>query len=76
MKSEISQYEKEDDENKGGVSVEGRLRSSQHSALSKKFVDVMAQYQDVQTRCKAKFKQRMERQYLIGQSPWKHENKT
>ena len=67
MKSEIAQQGKDDEENKGGESVESRLRSSQHSALSKRFVDVMGQYQDVQTRCKARFKQRMERQYLIGE---------
>jgi len=66
MKTEIQQYDKEDEENKGGVSVEGRLRASQHSALSKKFVDIMAEYQDVQAKCKTKFKQRMERQYRIG----------
>jgi len=67
MKTEIQQYDKEDEENKGGVSVEGRLRASQHSALSKKFVDIMAEYQDVQAKCKTKFKQRMERQYRIVQ---------
>jgi len=65
MKSENESKEKEEDETKGGASVEVRLRSSQHSALSKKFVDVMSEYQRVQTQCKSRFKQRMERQYLI-----------
>lgn len=62
---ELEREEREKEKNADGLSVDARLRSSQHSALSQKLVSAMAEYQEVQTKCKAKFRQRMERQYLI-----------
>jgi syntaxin 1A/syntaxin 1B/2/3 len=43
-----------------------RIRISQHAALTKKFLDVMMEYKDIQKKYQDKYKQRMHRQFLIG----------
>jgi t-SNARE complex subunit (syntaxin) len=45
---------------------EYQLRKSQQSAVAKKLTEVASNYNDVQTRYKQKYKERMERQYRIG----------
>ncbi|KAJ3330166.1 Syntaxin-1A [Blyttiomyces sp. JEL0837] len=46
-------------------SGDARIRISQHGALAKKFLDVMLEYKDIQKKYQDKYKQRMQRQYLI-----------
>jgi len=45
---------------------EYQLRKSQQSAVAKKLTEVASNYNDVQSRYKQKYKERMERQYRIG----------
>ncbi|KAI9334341.1 t-SNARE [Zopfochytrium polystomum] len=45
--------------------AELRIRISQYGAVAKKFLDVMMEYKDIQKKYQDKYKQRMERQYLI-----------
>lgn len=42
-----------------------RIHITQHTILTKKFVDVMNEYQGVQVKFKNKFKQKLQRQFLI-----------
>jgi len=44
---------------------EARIRTNMHATLTRKFVDLMAEYQEVQTRYKSKYRERVERQYRI-----------
>lgn len=44
---------------------EARIRTNQHTTLTRKFVDLMAEYQEVQTKYKNKYRERVERQYKI-----------
>eukprot|EP00296_Roombia_truncata_P000617 JP436298.1.p1 GENE.JP436298.1~~JP436298.1.p1 ORF type:complete len:291 (+),score=67.66 JP436298.1:109-873(+) len=44
---------------------EARIRTNMHGTLTRKFVDMMSEYQEVQTKYKAKYKERVERQYKI-----------
>jgi len=46
-------------------SSEVRIRNYQHGTLTRKFVDLMSEYQEVQTKYKAKYRERVERQYRI-----------
>ncbi|KAJ1544129.1 Syntaxin-1A [Cladochytrium tenue] len=48
-----------------GASAELRIRASQHGAVAKRFLDVMVEYKDVQKKYQDKYRQRMQRQYLI-----------
>jgi len=49
--------------NKG--SSEARIRTNMHGTLTRKFVDLMADYQELQTKYKNKYRERAERQYKI-----------
>ena len=44
---------------------EARIRSNTHGGLTRKFVDLMAEYQEIQTKYKNKYRERVERQYKI-----------
>lgn len=46
-------------------SSEARIRSNMHGTLTRKFVDLMAEYQELQTKYKNKYRERVERQYRI-----------
>jgi len=46
-------------------SSEVRIRTYQHGTLTRKFVDLMSEYQEVQTKYKNKYRERVERQYKI-----------
>ncbi|KAI9143497.1 t-SNARE [Paraphysoderma sedebokerense] len=50
---------------KNPTSSDYRVRVSQHGVLVKKFTDVMHEYNDVQSKYKLKYKQRLQKQYLI-----------
>jgi len=45
--------------------AQGRIRINMHGSLTKKFLDLMAEYQEVQTKYKNKYRERVERQYKI-----------
>ncbi|KAL6625814.1 t-SNARE [Neocallimastix sp. 'constans'] len=42
-----------------------RIRQTQHVSLTKSFMDTMKKYRDIQTKYQEKYKERMEKQYLI-----------
>jgi len=42
-----------------------RIKTNMHGTLTRKFLDLMAEYQEVQTKFKNKFRERVERQYKI-----------
>ncbi|KAI8848275.1 t-SNARE [Chytridium lagenaria] len=44
---------------------EVRIRVTQHGVVTKRFLDVMMEYKDVQKKYQDKYKQQMHRQYLI-----------
>jgi len=44
---------------------EARIRSNMHGTLTRKFVDLMAEYQEIQTKYKNKYRERVERQCRI-----------
>ena len=46
-------------------SSEARIRANMHGTLTRKFVDLMAEYQEIQTKYKNKYRERVERQYRI-----------
>jgi len=46
-------------------SAQGRIRINMHGSLTKKFLDLMAEYQEVQTKYRNKYRERVERQYKI-----------
>ena len=60
MDSENKEYSRR---NEG--SSEARIRSNMHGTLTRKFVDLMAEYQELQTKYKNKYRERVERQYRI-----------
>jgi len=45
--------------------AQDRIRRNMHGGLTKKFIELMNEYQDVQTKYKNKYKERVERQYKI-----------
>ena len=47
-------------------SAQYRIRTNMHQTLTKKFLDLMTEYQEVQTKYKNKYRERVERQYKIG----------
>jgi t-SNARE complex subunit (syntaxin) len=50
---------------KRDLTSEQRIRLSQHANVTQKFIEIVQEYQDMQTKYKNKFKDRMERQYKI-----------
>ncbi|KAJ1565715.1 Syntaxin-1A [Nowakowskiella sp. JEL0078] len=44
-----------------------RMRISQHGAVTKKFIDIMTEYKDIQKKYQEKYKQRLQRQFLVVQ---------
>jgi len=44
---------------------EARIRANMHGTLTRKFVDLMGEYQEIQTKYKNKYRERVERQYRI-----------
>src|SRR5688572_30110061 len=47
-------------------SAQYRIKFNMHGTLTKKFLDLMQEYQEVQTKYKNKYKEKVERQYRIG----------
>jgi len=46
-------------------SAQYRIKTNMHGTLTRKFLELMAEYQEVQTKFKNKFRERVERQYRI-----------
>merc|ERR1719271_1508507 len=46
-------------------SSEARIRTNMHGTLTRKFVDLMGEYQEIQTKYKHKYRDRVERQLRI-----------
>jgi len=68
--TEVRNYLKEMDiQNKKIADAKGtaeyRIKTNMHGTLTRKFLDLMAEYQEVQTKFKNKFRERVERQYKI-----------
>lgn len=49
----------------GEGSAEARIRSNLQSSLSRKFMDAMSEYNDIQQKYKGKYQDKIERQYKI-----------
>ena len=47
------------------MNADQRMRLSQHGSLTKKFLEVVTEYQSIQTKYKNKYKDRMSRQFKI-----------
>jgi len=60
---EMDQDNKKLEKEKG--SAQYRIRTNMHGTLTRKFLDLMAEYQEVQTKFRNKFRERVERQYRI-----------
>ncbi|KAJ3055677.1 Syntaxin-1A [Rhizophlyctis rosea] len=52
-------------EKKGDSPSDVRIRVTQHGGLTKRFLDVMMEYKDIQKKYQDKYKQRLQRQFLI-----------
>jgi len=52
-------------ESKEKGSAQYRIKTNMHGTLTRKFLDLMAEYQEVQTKFRNKFRERVERQYRI-----------
>ncbi|KAJ3039277.1 Syntaxin-1A [Rhizophlyctis rosea] len=52
-------------EKKGDNPSDVRIRVTQHGGLTKRFLDVMMEYKDIQKKYQDKYKQRLQRQFLI-----------
>jgi len=64
VRTKLKEMDKENKKLEKGT-AEFRIRTSMHGTLTKKFLDVMAEYQEIQTKYKNKFRERVERQYKI-----------
>ncbi|KAI3630948.1 hypothetical protein MIR68_011031 [Amoeboaphelidium protococcarum] len=53
------------DPQKQNLTSEQRIRLSQHTNVTKKFIEVVTEYQQMQNKYKNKYKDRLERQYKI-----------
>ena len=49
---------------------EARIRTNMHGTLTRKFVDLMAEYQEIQTKYKNKYRERVERQVCSQPGHW------
>ena len=49
-----------------GLSADIRIRKSQHTTLSRQFVQIMTEYNDIQTRNKKNYRGMIARQCKIG----------
>jgi len=65
---EMEKTTKELAEKEGESSTEVRMRTGQHSALSKRFMDVMGVYQEVQSNSKKELRNRQKRELKIVSS--------
>lgn len=53
------------DPKKSDLSADQRIRISQHGNITKKFIECVGEYQDIQTKYKKKYRDRLARQYKI-----------
>ena len=55
-------------ERQGGSGRDGQIRKQQTALVKSKFVEAIQNYQTVEQQYRTKYKQRMERQFKIGES--------
>ena len=65
VRKKLKDMDKQNKEQKAGT-AQWRIRSNMHGTLTKKFLDLMSEYQEVQTKYKNKYRERVARQYKIG----------
>ena len=53
----------------GGGGRDGEIRKQQTGLVKQKFMEAIQSYQTVEQQYRQKYKQRLERQYKIGESP-------
>lgn len=67
VRNKLKQMDAENKKLKGDKgTAQFRIRNNMHGTLTRKFLDLMAEYQEVQTKFKNKFRERVERQYKIA----------
>jgi len=64
VRNKLKDMDEENKKLKKG-SAQFRIRTNMHGTLTKKFIDLMSEYQEVQNKYKNKYKERVERQYKI-----------
>eukprot|EP01098_Paradermamoeba_levis_P011454 TRINITY_DN490_c0_g1_i1.p1 TRINITY_DN490_c0_g1~~TRINITY_DN490_c0_g1_i1.p1 ORF type:complete len:288 (+),score=109.67 TRINITY_DN490_c0_g1_i1:230-1093(+) len=65
LKNRLKKMKNEVDQMEDSQSTEKRLRTNMHGTLTRKFMDLMKEFQEIQARYKAKFRERVERQVKI-----------
>lgn len=65
VRLKLQEMEKENKKLEKGT-AEYRIRTNMHGTLTKNFLELMTKYQEIQSKYKRKFKEKVERQILIG----------
>jgi len=66
IRNKLKQLEESSKKNKGkGGPAQAKIRANMQGALTKKFLDLMQEYQELQTRYKNKFRERVATQYKM-----------
>jgi len=66
IRNKLKQLEENSKKNKGkGGPAQAKIRANMQGALTKKFLDLMQEYQELQTRYKNKFRERVATQYKM-----------
>lgn len=66
IRNKLKEMAEENKKNKQGSNAEQRIRTNMHGTLTRKFLDLMAEYQEVQNKYKNKYKEKITRQFKIA----------
>jgi syntaxin 1B/2/3 len=68
VRNKLMQIKEENQEleSRAKGSAQYRIRANMQQTLTKKFLDLMMEYQEIQTKYKNKYRERVGRQYKIG----------
>jgi len=66
IRAKLKDMAKENQTSNKGTSAEQRIRTNMHGTLTRKFLDLMAEYQEVQNQYKNKYKEKITRQFKIA----------
>jgi t-SNARE complex subunit (syntaxin) len=67
IRNRLKALEENSKKNKGkGGPAQAKIRANMQGALTKKFLDLMQEYQELQTKYKNKFRERIATQYKMG----------
>jgi len=64
VRKKLKDMDKQNKEQKQGT-AQWRIRTNMHGTLTKKFLDLMSEYQETQTKYKNKYRERVARQFRI-----------